>query len=444
VSETNKGGNMRQQDSETIGERIRRLREEKGLRQRSLVSPGVTAAQVSRIESGKRNPSIKAVRQIARKLGVSPEFLETGVDFTGREELNLTLEDMELRIRLDPGDREIESDLSALVTQARREGESDIEARARASLGMALVGWGRSNEAIEQLETATTSAAVHPDVSPAVYGTLAHAYCDVGRPEDAMAVCEKALEEIDPENGVARTILSTELGQALSNLGDFEQAEQVLVALSDSVEQTDPYSRARYHWSLARVAAMQDKRRLALRHLHEAIALLKETEDTVRLARAHLLCASILLWGGKTGGVGRHLELARSLFPPDAESIDRGMLLGGEALLAAREHRFEEALASAEKALELLPEHELEQDAALYAKALTLASNVEYEAANDLFVQLIGLFEKGKLWRQAALVSRDRADMLRWAGKPYQSKEALERAEDYESRIGAEANQSVS
>jgi transcriptional regulator with XRE-family HTH domain len=429
------------QEAESIGDRIHRLREEQGLPQKALVSPGVTAAQVSRIESGKRNPSIKAVRQIARRLGVSPEFLETGVEITSREELELTLEDMELRIRLDPRDSEIEKDLHALIRRAESEGAKDIEARARASLGAALVDWGRPTEAIEQIEAAIVFPAMHPDLSPSVHGILAHAYCDIGRPGDAVIVCERALEEADPSNEVTRALLCTELGQALSNLGDFQRAEQVLNEMADTVERTDSYSQARFHWSLARVAAMQDKRRLALRHLHEAITLLKRTEDTVRLARAHLLCSSILLWGGKTGGVGKHLQVARSLFPNDAEAIDQGMLLGNEALLAARQHRFEEALSRAEESLKLLPEHELEQDTALYAKALALAAKVEYDAADELFVRLIGMFEKGGFWRQAALVSRDRADMLRWAGKPYHSKEALERAREYESRLGTAIEQ---
>jgi transcriptional regulator with XRE-family HTH domain len=432
---------MRPQSVETIGDRIRRLREEQGLLQRALASPGVTAAQVSRIESGKRQPSIKAVRQIARKLGVSPEFLETGIEITAREELELGLEDVELHIRLDLGDGEVENRLRSLIDRAQSEGERDIEARARASLGTVLVDWGRPSEAIEQLEAAIALPMMHPDLSPSVHAALARAYCDVGRAKKAVFVCERALEEIHPGNDVARTILDTELGQSLSDLGQFDRAERVLSGLTERIEQTDPYSRARFHWSLARVAAMQDKRRLALRHLRTAISLLKETEDTIRLARAHLLCAAILLWGGKTGGVGQHLQIARSLFPADADATDRGMLLGHEALLAARHRRYEEALSRAEEALELLREHEIEQDAALYAKALALAARVEYDEADKLFEYLTDLLVKGRLWREAALVSRDRADMLRWAGKPYQSKQALEQAGDYESRLVAALEQ---
>src|SRR3989441_2783417 len=63
---------------ETVGERLRRLRSAKGLSQRELASPGVSYAYISRIEAGARTPSVKALRQLASKLGVSVEQLETG------------------------------------------------------------------------------------------------------------------------------------------------------------------------------------------------------------------------------------------------------------------------------------------------------------------------------------------------------------------------------
>jgi transcriptional regulator with XRE-family HTH domain len=61
-----------------VGERIRRLREEQGLSQRDLASPGVTYAYISRIEPGQRQPSEKALRALAEKLGTTAHYLETG------------------------------------------------------------------------------------------------------------------------------------------------------------------------------------------------------------------------------------------------------------------------------------------------------------------------------------------------------------------------------
>jgi ribosome-binding protein aMBF1 (putative translation factor) len=61
-----------------VGDRVRRLREEQGLTQREIASPGVSYAYISRIESGTRKPSEKALRHLAERLGTTALYLETG------------------------------------------------------------------------------------------------------------------------------------------------------------------------------------------------------------------------------------------------------------------------------------------------------------------------------------------------------------------------------
>src|SRR2546427_7078754 len=63
---------------EGIGARLKRLRLERGLSQRDLSSPGISYVYISRIEAGARTPSVKALRRVAGKLGVTVEHLETG------------------------------------------------------------------------------------------------------------------------------------------------------------------------------------------------------------------------------------------------------------------------------------------------------------------------------------------------------------------------------
>jgi transcriptional regulator with XRE-family HTH domain len=63
---------------ETIGERLRRLRVDRGFSQRQVSQPGVSYAYISRIEAGSRSPSVKALRMLASKLGVPVEYLEYG------------------------------------------------------------------------------------------------------------------------------------------------------------------------------------------------------------------------------------------------------------------------------------------------------------------------------------------------------------------------------
>src|SRR3954464_2754073 len=85
---------------ETIGQRLKRLRLERGLSQRELAAPGVSYAYISRIEAGTRQPSVKALRRLAAKLEVTADFLETGSDLDPAAERELRLSDLELAVRL--------------------------------------------------------------------------------------------------------------------------------------------------------------------------------------------------------------------------------------------------------------------------------------------------------------------------------------------------------
>jgi transcriptional regulator with XRE-family HTH domain len=72
---------------ETVGQRIRRLRLERGLSQNELAGPGVCSAHVSAIETGHRQAALQTLRVIAARLGVIPELLETGRSQTVSDEL---------------------------------------------------------------------------------------------------------------------------------------------------------------------------------------------------------------------------------------------------------------------------------------------------------------------------------------------------------------------
>ena len=76
----------RNEEAKAIGGRIRQLREACGLSLRRLAEPGVTPAYITRIEKGDRFPSVRVLRKLAPKLGVSAEYLETGKEPSPRLE----------------------------------------------------------------------------------------------------------------------------------------------------------------------------------------------------------------------------------------------------------------------------------------------------------------------------------------------------------------------
>jgi transcriptional regulator with XRE-family HTH domain len=117
---------------ESIGQRIRRLRLERGLSQRDLSAPGISYAYISRIEADERDPSVKALRKIANTLGVTVEHLETGeptptelgVADAGLEFASLTREEVQaIRAAAAEAARATARGMAKQIPERRREAE---------------------------------------------------------------------------------------------------------------------------------------------------------------------------------------------------------------------------------------------------------------------------------------------------------------------------------
>src|SRR5438477_2577842 len=277
---------------ESIGGRLRRLRLERQLSQRELASPGVSYAYISRIEADARRPSVKALRQLAPKLGVSVEYLETGSDLGGVDQRELRLSDAELQLRLGQNVEGTERALNNILDEAAAAGDAKAGLRARVALGLAAAAGGRNAEAIDRLEPA--AEALSPANRPDVYEALGRCYAALGdtrRSADLFRTCLEAVREDAPDDTGPQIRFATYLSYALADAGDLEDAQSVLNdALSRADEVADAYTRVRLYWSLARLSGLQDQPGAALEYVRRAIALLEVTEDTRHLARAHLLC----------------------------------------------------------------------------------------------------------------------------------------------------------
>lgn len=421
--------------TETIGQRIRRLRQERGLSLRDLAEPGVSYTYLSRVETGHRMPSVQVIRKLARRLSVPAEYVESGVELNSREELELALADLELAVRLEPDATvDLETRFQALIDRAEHEAEDYLAARAKAGLGVRLSGCGRLTEAITLIEEALSHPLATPGVFTEAYVTLAVTYIRAGREREAAVFCEHALARTPPDDGAVRLMLATHLSTALADLGEFQAAETVLDEIVEATRGADPYTRVRVHWSQARLATARDKRQLALRHMQKAITILEGTEDTIRLARAHILCAQILLWGDRGTGAEQHLRAARALLPAHAGPEDTGALMALEALFAARQGRRADAAARAETAIAILGQNEPGQAAASYALGLAASSAGRYPEAEMHFERTLKLLEKAHMWREANMVAHDCAKALQAAGNQSDAERCLERAAGYVTR----------
>src|SRR6266542_5029444 len=145
---------------EPIGVRLKRLRLDLGLSQRELSGPGVSYAYISRIEAGARTPSVKALRMLARKLGVTVEYLETGRDLRDTDERELRIADAELELRLAGEVESAEAKLKEILDEASRAGDRTSAARAQIALGLAAAHRGNHLDAVERLEASVQDQSV--------------------------------------------------------------------------------------------------------------------------------------------------------------------------------------------------------------------------------------------------------------------------------------------
>jgi tetratricopeptide (TPR) repeat protein len=421
--------------AETIGQRLRRLRTERRFSQRELSSPGVSYAYISRIEAGTRQPSVKALRMLARKLGVSAEYLETGSELGAEEERELRLADAELKLRLGEDPAEAEKVLSDVLEEAIVAGDRTAATRARTTMGVAAAQRGDDAKTVELLEEAISSAELSPRDRPDVFATLGQAYVALGMPARAVELFERSLAEVSeqaPDDVSAQVRFASYLSSALSDMGEVERAEAVMnEALARAQGFADPYTRVRLYWSLARVSEFEGKYVAALDYVRRAIALLQATDDSLHLARAHLLSAWIMGAQGNSEGSGRHLELAEQLLGPHPEPIDLARLRTEQAKRAALLGDGDEAVARARDALELLGDsYELDQGSAAWALAEGLALNGDIDAAGKEFDRAVKLLGDNRRLREAAQAARGWGRMLRSAGREVEALDVLERATD--------------
>lgn len=416
---------------ETVGARLRRLRIERGLSQRAIASPGVSYAYVSRIEAGTRQPSMKALRKLALKLGVSAEYLESGNDLDESEQRELRLSEAELTLRLgDPA--EAEHALHDLAAGAEAAGDAHIAARAQLALALAADERGEHDAAITRFEAALALERPSPLVRLDVYATLGRAYGALGDNAKEIALYQRCLDELDevPDAASTQTRYRILMSYALSDAGDLEEAERVLKeALKAANAQDDPYMRVRVYWSMARLAEMEARSAAALRYARRAIALLEATEDHVHQARAHLLAAWIMNSTGNGAEAAEQLDLAEALLGESASSDDHARLLVERAHAAALTGDGQTAVCCARKAIGLRRGQHVPIMGTAYAalgEGLVLQGDIE--AADAAFSQAVDLLEQTHRWREASQACRGWAQLLRDNDREHQALDVLERA----------------
>ena len=424
---------MSQPATETIGQRLRRLRSQRAMSQRALAVPGVSYAYISRIEAGTRQPSVKALRKLAAKLGVSPEYLETGSQISDHEQRELRLADAELHLRLNDAPADVERELEALIADARSAGDPAVVAGAEVALAFASSLHGRHEEAAARFEQAIKTYDVSVATRPDVYATLGRTYALLGDTERAIELfenCLRRLEDEASEDVAARARFATYLSYALSDSGALDEAQRVVSDAIENADQVvDPITHARLQWSMARLSSMQGRQSTALKYARRAVALLEATENVLDLARAHVLCASIFALKDRLDEAARHLDVAERLFGTNPDPRDLAYLRTEQAQVAAARADAAGAVAYARESLELLGDADpAEQGLARAALGRGLAAGGDDEGAHRELERGFELLVEHGRWRDARRCADMLAHALRSLGRDAEAKRVLERA----------------
>ena len=428
--------------SESIGVRLRRLRLERGLSQRDIASPGVSFTYISRIESGQRQPSVKALRMIAAKLGVSAEFLETGRELRPESEWELRLGEAELELRLDdPG--AAEQRFASLLEDSRRSGEGAVSQQAQVGLALAALRQGRHEESVAMLEQALEQSRPPIAERPDLYTVLGRAYAAVGETPRAVALFRRCLDEIagaQVADAVLYVRFASYLSYALMDVGDSVDAHKVLAEAlrrADGIEERTTL--IRLYWSLARYYSLEGPPARALDYIRRAIALLEVTEDRFYLARAHEACATLLLDQASDGEASAHLEVAEQLFRELAEPAQVGSVKAEWARLSLQEGDLEAARQAALEALDLLeggPEP-VEVGRAWHTLADVFERVGDLDLAERAHRTAIETLVRQGVPKHLGEAYRGFGKFLRAQGREQEALDAFERAADLAARTAA-------
>jgi tetratricopeptide (TPR) repeat protein len=421
-------------DPAAVGRRLREARERAGLSQRQLSFDGCSPAYISRIEAGERIPSLQLLREMGRRLGVSEDWLATGLDRDLLAE-DRTLLDAEIALRFN----EIDS-AETLYSQALDNASTNVErARSLAGLGQIAFERGDPRRAVQRLEQAVSLSGADAADQPSLADTLGRSYAMLDDLEPAIRLFRHALDRANQRRNSPESVrFGVLLANAYIDNNEFDEARSVL---GDTVEKAenarDPVFRARIYWSLSRLHALQNEPADAARYARKALELLELTEHTTYAARAHQLLA--------------HVELDQGNAEEALDLLDRGF-----PLIVESSNRVDEALFQLERARALVQLGRSDEATRLARESAVMLEDASpgdagrgYSIVAEIYEELgdrssaIETYERAA---ELALISPGRyalevyaklADLLEAEGRKDEALEILKKAVAIQARTGA-------
>jgi transcriptional regulator with XRE-family HTH domain len=281
----------------TLGQRLRALRVERGLSQADLAGDLVSPSYVSLIESGRRSPERDVLEGLARKLGCSVFYLESGV---APEELN------EQRLRLQFAEIALANGDLDEARQRFREVAAQARGEVRHSSSWGLV---RVEEAASDLDAAVThveellaaSRAGEPGTPGLLLLLMARCrlYREAGDFSRSIEVGEDALREVralglegsEDEIKLASTLVSSYWAR-----GDLFSAQRLASRVIDRAERLGSRTaQGAAYWNACLLAEARGELTLALDLARRSLALMSESALDLNLAALRVTYGWLLL-----------------------------------------------------------------------------------------------------------------------------------------------------
>ncbi|HUD80334.1 MAG TPA: helix-turn-helix domain-containing protein [Streptosporangiaceae bacterium] len=280
-----------------LGQRLRAVREERGLSQDDLARDLIPASELALIETGRLVPDIVLIDQLASRLGCAPEYLETGLGDEVITEQRRQLEFAEIAYANGAVRQSCDLFREVYVTAAGR-------IRHEAALGLARAEEDRGDlrGALEYITALLAAARDGEAGTPGVPVLLMH-QCRLYRLDGDLArsieVGQAGLREVRDlglevtEDGIR---LASTLVSSYWSRDDMTAAQELAGQVIDLAESLG--SRAAQgsaYWNACLVAEASGDLEQAITLARRALALLGESGSDLSLAGLRVTCGWLLL-----------------------------------------------------------------------------------------------------------------------------------------------------
>jgi len=410
----------------TIGERLRAIRQAKGLSQQALSGDGISPGYVSLIESGRRTPSDAVTAMLADRLGVAVSELAGEVRPTHSDSAKLDVNFARLALANGNPSEAVHS----LSKVDMRELDGATAAEASLTLAESLQQIGQLDPAMTVLDNLVQRCRRDESwLSLAAAATALAVMCiESGDVSRSVEIAERSLHDIE-DAGLRGTDEHLRLGSllvsALLERGDLLVATHHVEALIDAADRmSSPRGRGAVYWTAASVAAERDRVADAIRLTDRAVALFADQDQSRDLPRLRLNYAYLLLKLDSPRPTEALLQL--DIAERDPALAGATLDLGTAATFRGRAHlllgELLDAAEAAANALQILgPSVHVERASALLLLGDVGTAQLEmdlaqesYREAERVLAQMAASRTVARLWRELgdswrALGERDRA-----------------------------------